>query len=145
MPVGLHSMSKINVDVHRTHMPALDGVRGIAISLVFIFHAVRFFPPPGGPISRFAFGAMQQGWVGVDLFFVLSGFLITSTLIATKRDAYYFRKFYVRRALRIFPLYYAFLAVVAFAFLLSPSFSDAHRDLRDAQPFFWLYMAGPSA
>ena len=109
-------------------IPALDGLRGCAIVLVILFHAnVWFggeFGGPGGVLSL-VFGA---GWIGVDLFFVLSGFLITRLLLEDRvredRSAF-FRKFYLRRALRIFPLYYGFLLL----YLLLPRselFNNAH-------------------
>ena len=79
----------------RRHIPALDGIRGIAILLVMVFHA----------------GKMSAGWLGVDLFFVLSGFLITGILVRAKLAPRYFRNFIGRRVLRIFPPYYAYLLV----------------------------------
>ncbi len=86
--------------------PALEGLRGIAIIAVIIYH-------------NFPYGDSLFGWLGVDLFFVLSGFLITSILfksVNAEKPTTYFKKFYIRRALRIFPLYYLFL--FAFLFLL---------------------------
>src|SRR5579862_7894518 len=84
-----------------THYPALDGLRGVAILSVMVEHLAPRLLAGGG-------------WVGVDLFFVLSGFLITGVLLDGKDDPHRGRTFYVRRALRIFPLYYATLALITF-------------------------------
>ncbi|HVL66369.1 MAG TPA: acyltransferase [Vicinamibacterales bacterium] len=88
-------------------IPALDGVRGVAILLVILFHHTLMRPET--TVDRVFVGLARLGWSGVDLFFVLSGFLITGLLLDSKGAPHYYRNFYVRRALRIFPLYYAFL------------------------------------
>jgi peptidoglycan/LPS O-acetylase OafA/YrhL len=98
----------------RTHIPELDGVRGIAILAVMVFHFGLCYPST--PRNLLA-SAIRLGWSGVDLFFVLSGFLITTILIGTKSDPRFFRNFYIRRGLRILPLYYAYIFFFAFAFL----------------------------
>lgn len=89
---------------------ALDGVRGLAILLVLLRHSVVFgdFSPQSQWDAYFNAGA-KASWVGVDLFFVLSGFLITGILYETRQDRHYFRTFYIRRTLRIVPVYYGFL------------------------------------
>lgn len=89
------------------HIKSLDGLRAVAVLMVLAIHLWRF--PEGHDVINAIAGA---GWIGVDLFFVLSGFLITRILFATKTGPGYFRNFYARRSLRIFPVYYAFLIVV---------------------------------
>ena len=84
----------------RPYFPALDGVRAIAALMVFVFH----FFQAHGQNSRFFLGQ-----TGVDLFFVLSGFLITMILLETRNREHAFSSFYTRRALRIFPLYFGYL------------------------------------
>jgi peptidoglycan/LPS O-acetylase OafA/YrhL len=87
----------------RPYYPALDGLRGVAILMVFFSHYGMFLANPK---------IFKVMWVGVDLFFVLSGFLITGILYDSKARPRYFRDFYIRRSLRIFPLYYGFFLVV---------------------------------
>lgn len=92
-------------------MPALDGVRGIAILLVMIFHFAIGPARPDAWIERGYLAIAEAGWIGVSVFFVLSGFLITGILYDAKGSDGYFRRFWARRALRIFPLYFGFLVV----------------------------------
>lgn len=95
------------------HVRALDGIRGLAVILVFIYHVSTFFPtltPSAALLHRIA----APCWVGVDLFFVLSGYLITGVLLRAKNADNYYQVFYARRVLRILPLYF----VVMFASML---------------------------
>jgi peptidoglycan/LPS O-acetylase OafA/YrhL len=109
-------------------MPALDGVRGLAILAVMVFH----FRAPELP--RWAAAAPGLGWAGVDLFFVLSGFLITGILLDTRDSPRCLPVFWMRRILRIFPLYFAALALLL---ALSPtSWLPAEADRR----YYWLYL-----
>ncbi len=94
----------------------LDGLRGIAILMVMVH---RFWPRPGIGLAADVAGA---GWIGVDLFFVISGFLIAGILLDTRGEAGYFRNFYARRVLRIFPLYYLFVGIVWIVFAGNPAF-----------------------
>ena len=99
----------------RPVMPELDSVRGIAITGVLLLHAFYWqyssFQFSGLP--RLFMLATAPGWLGVNLFFVLSGFLITGILLDSKEKPQYFRRFYIRRALRILPAYYLLLILLA--------------------------------
>jgi peptidoglycan/LPS O-acetylase OafA/YrhL len=112
-------------------IPQLDAVRGIAILLVIIHNTDSFPSLHLGVISAY-------GWMGVDLFFVLSGFLITGILLEAKQSEGYFKKFYARRCLRIWPLYYCLLI---FMFLIVPHLrpSDAHTIFEKSSPW-WAYL-----
>lgn len=131
-----------SLDVTRKSTPTrlreLDGLRGIAILLVTLKHlavnAIFFTKATHAGISvpmRYERRIFDAGWMGVDLFFVLSGFLITGILVDTAGHVHYYRNFIVRRALRIFPLYYAFLIIVLIA---SPSMA------RDDVAWFLVYL-----
>jgi peptidoglycan/LPS O-acetylase OafA/YrhL len=121
------------------HMPALDGVRGLAILMVLVFHFVGNTLPTS-PVERAIVGVTNYGSYGVELFFVLSGFLITGILYDTQNKLHYFRNFYMRRFLRIFPLYYGVLALVFFVAPLIPLLRGPTLDyLVDRQAWAWLY------
>lgn len=126
----------------RGHMPTLDGMRGIAVLAVMAFHFSEFSGISASTVALGAWhGISSAGWIGVDLFFVLSGFLITGILYDSKGEAGYFRTFYTRRALRIFPLYYGVLAVF---FLLLPLLfpaSDAVRANTSSQVWYWTHLS----
>lgn len=127
-----------------SHIPALDGLRGIAILLVLVFHFDRYgngLPFPSVLADTIFMKFSQAGWMGVDLFFVLSGFLITGILYDSKESDHYFRNFYARRCLRIFPLYYA--ALVLFLIILPWLFS-AHAGLQSIKEnafWYWTYLS----
>lgn len=103
----------------RTYVPALDGYRAIAVLAVMLFHT---------NLPMFALG-----WAGVPLFFVLSGYLITGILIDSRASVNFFRTFYGRRVLRIFPAYYLMLLLgLAYAWITHHPFSDA--------PWYFAYL-----
>lgn len=91
----------------RSQVSSLDGVRGIAIVMVLAIHLELFRAVPGSSsLMLHIRDLFWAGWSGVDLFFVLSGFLITGILLDAIGGKRYFQTFYMRRVLRIFPLYY---------------------------------------
>jgi peptidoglycan/LPS O-acetylase OafA/YrhL len=118
------------------HLPALDGVRGLAILLVLAHNLNLLEGNPSGPLRAVSL-AMDLGWIGVQLFFVLSGFLITGILLDTRKADNYWRAFLGRRALRILPLYYAtlFAAFVVAPLLGHPAPGAEH------QAWLWAYLA----
>jgi len=134
---------------------ALDGLRGLAILLVLAFH-IFSRERRGLPVLDWFFELLGAGWIGVDLFFVLSGFLITGILLESRGQAGYLTGFYGRRVLRIFPLYYGCAAVVflVIARLPIPKPIGFYR-LHAEQVWVWLYatnifssmtgLIGPSA
>lgn len=119
------------------YLPQLDGLRGIAILGVLLFHFDS--ANVGWAGLSFHVGAFDLGWTGVTLFFVLSGYLITGILLAAKGAPHYFRDFYARRALRIFPAYYAML-LLAFALANTLSALDTAGAGRE-WPFYVFYVS----
>jgi peptidoglycan/LPS O-acetylase OafA/YrhL len=116
----------------KPHNRALDGLRFFAFLLVFFFHALQWSPWGNLPIIRF-------GFLGVPIFFVLSGFLIGGILLDLKDKvrpgfglAAKLKTFYVRRALRIFPVYYLFIGILALLMVLNGGIHPVARD-----SFFW--------
>jgi peptidoglycan/LPS O-acetylase OafA/YrhL len=97
---------------------ALDGVRGLAIAMVLLYHAFSWSMGTSGWgwFPTLVERATRPGWLGVDLFFVLSGFLITGILLDSRDERFYFRNFYARRALRILPLFSLTLLAVFLAY-----------------------------
>jgi peptidoglycan/LPS O-acetylase OafA/YrhL len=120
----------------RARVSELDGLRGIAILLVLVFH----FAPASGPLHPLAH-LFQVGWIGVDLFFVLSGYLITGILLDSAGRPHYYRNFIVRRSLRIFPLYYVCLLLYGYlAFYPSPVHWSEFLGVGDAR--WYLFYVG---
>ena len=119
----------------------LDGLRGLAITAVMACHLLGF-PRGTAPVAAIDRGlgfATGLGWMGVDLFFVLSGFLITGILADSKGAPGYFRTFYARRTVRILPLYYLYL-IVAFHALPLAGRADFHVPGDAPQWPWWAYI-----
>jgi peptidoglycan/LPS O-acetylase OafA/YrhL len=123
---------------HSERFQPLDGIRGLAILMVLAVHSFNYSGP--SPLGRALDSVARAGWMGVTLFFVLSGFLITGILLDTRDRQHFLRDFYARRALRIFPLYFAFLAVYLFVVPWIPYASDRLPQPRTAL-YYWTYLA----
>lgn len=122
------------------HFAALDGLRGLAILMVMLHH-FEWLLPARSALGNLVKGIMYTGWSGVDLFFVLSGFLITGILIDTRDSVNYFSSFYVRRMLRIFPLYYSVLgSIVIFASIAQQPWLERFMPLASDRPFYFVYL-----
>jgi peptidoglycan/LPS O-acetylase OafA/YrhL len=104
------ALSTDSADITR-YRRDLDGLRGVAIFLVVFHHYVNAaLKPASGSVVYYLMIPGRLAWTGVDLFFILSGYLVGGTLIANRNSPVFFRTFYVRRACRIFPLYFAVVA-----------------------------------
>lgn len=135
-------LPNVRAEEQSARIPALDGVRGIAILTVLLGHLTDYGGMhPVAAIDRLYHHIALLGGLGVDLFFVLSGFLITGILLDAKDAPHYVRNFYVRRILRIFPLYYAFLFIV---FVIAPWAGWTTPALAATLPdqgWYWGYLA----
>jgi peptidoglycan/LPS O-acetylase OafA/YrhL len=121
----------MEIPTRMTRIRQLDSVRGLAVLMV-LMHNTDIYP------SLHLGLIVNNGWMGVDLFFVLSGFLITGILVDTKKSSGYFENFYVRRCLRILPLYYT---VLFFMFVVVPLLrpSDAQSVFGARSAPWWAY------
>src|SRR2546426_3790254 len=140
--LGVPPATVVGAPARGDHMPALDGLRGFAMLLVFLNHAIALPLEPAttridAAVHVIAYGA---GWTAIDLFFVLSGFLITGILLDTQGQPRWWPNFVVRRVLRIFPLYFGALTVL---FVLLPRlvhWSEPQFDTLQAnQTWYWTY------
>lgn len=124
-------------DFFRGKIPALDGVRGLAVLMVLLSH----FLLKDFWANEKHFVLAQAGWLGVDLFFVLSGFLITGILLESRHSKNYWSSFYKRRVLRIFPLYFF---VVTVTWLTVIFIEKAPDRLRGYDSFVWFFTFTPN-
>jgi peptidoglycan/LPS O-acetylase OafA/YrhL len=135
----MHPVTQGRLSDTTRHIPALDGFRALAILLV-IPHNVYLFDTIRGWLVPFAW-ISSAGWVGVQLFFVLSGFLITRNLLDSRDASNYYSAFFGRRILRIFPLYFL---VLTFFLLVLPQLVDLSANIRDSyanQVWLWLFLS----
>jgi peptidoglycan/LPS O-acetylase OafA/YrhL len=118
----------------------LDGLRGLSVIFVVLYHYTYVFftnPQITGGLHNF-YSFLHWGWIGVDLFFVLSGFLITRILLNSKGSKSYFKNFYIRRGLRIFPLYYGVL-ILYFIILPLVGRPIVTLGINHQQIYLWTY------
>jgi peptidoglycan/LPS O-acetylase OafA/YrhL len=119
---------------------ALDGLRGIAI-LVYACHNL-YAGPASTPVQGAVWFTLRSGWIGVNLFFVLTGYLTTGTLCDTKAVDPGYRRYYIRRLLRIVPLYYLFLLLwLLAAARLGTYAAEEVASLRANQGWYWGFLA----
>ncbi|MGD0389021.1 MAG: acyltransferase [Tepidisphaeraceae bacterium] len=132
-------MGSIDSPLSRPHVPALDGMRGLAILAIIVLHFGELCGQTTAA-QRAWHTLLSPLWMGVDLFFVLSGFLITRILLAAKGKPRFFFNFYGRRTVRIFPLYYGVLLGI---FVILPLIRPGRPapELRAQQVWFWTYLS----
>jgi peptidoglycan/LPS O-acetylase OafA/YrhL len=122
------------------HIPALDGFRGLAVLMVMALHFLAG-QPSSGWVSGIVVRLAEFGGFGVELFFILSGFLITGILWDTKDNPNFFRNFYIRRCLRIMPLYYGVFIVIFLILRHIPYFQGPTMNtLVEHQAWGWSYL-----
>jgi peptidoglycan/LPS O-acetylase OafA/YrhL len=124
-----------------TRNAALDGIRAIAILLVIAHNAGSVVGGAEGIAMKLWTVVSNAGWIGVQLFFALSGFLITRILLQSKGAEGWLRSFYVRRVLRIVPLYYALLVFVFLIVPHVPFFAPLHNPGTRSGLWFWSYLS----
>jgi peptidoglycan/LPS O-acetylase OafA/YrhL len=125
------------------HIPILDGIRAYAVLLVCFAHFFQVneinLYKSSKILGVLFFKLSQIGLTGVELFFLLSGFLITGILLESKKSSKYFTTFYARRFLRIFPLYYAVLAISFFVLPFLIHMDAAGKEIIRNQGWLWTY------
>ena len=127
-----------NRPIYRGYIAELEGFRAYGMTIIVLAHAW-----PGG--SYLIGRTLQLGWALMDTFFVLSGFLIAGILLDTRMRPDYFRSYYIRRCLRIFPVYYAVITIVTAVVIFSGSLPTMVKDWGSPWWFF-VYLGNiPSA
>jgi len=141
MAAALTSAPARSIPHWSVRIPALDGLRGIAIAMVLLRHAIFGVSSVEGiethsRVLSALIGCGQLTWSGVDLFFVLSGFLIGGILLDSRSSARYYKAFFIRRAYRILPLYFVVVGLSLLPHLLA-EFSSARAAHTTPLPFPW--------
>lgn len=132
-----------NEQQNQGHIFELDGLKGVAILIIMLRHfyneelMLTGHPILGPVITKLAIA----GNYGVEIFFVLSGFLATQTLLKSKNESKYYIKFYTRRILRICPLYYGTLILIFYILPLIVTFDAAAKDISSRQIWLWIFLS----
>jgi peptidoglycan/LPS O-acetylase OafA/YrhL len=121
--------------IPRSRIPELDGLRGMAILAVWLGH--YFYVPSPGMFRILSSSWLSLGWSGVDLFFVLSGFLIGGILLDSRDSPGYYKSFYARRFFRIIPIYYAWIAGYILLVVIGGPLLRAHAHTGNVEGFDW--------
>lgn len=124
----------------RNRIPELDGIRGVAILIVIVWHFVNNKIYVVAPLSMFIQKITSFFWSGVDLFFILSGFLLGRILLQNKNSKNYFKTFYARRFFRIFPLYYLVLGIYMLLYFSIPNITEKIPSLFNNKIPLWSYV-----
>lgn len=123
------------------HAPALDGIRGLAVLWVIAHNTTDLLGAPrSGPFHLLAL-VTNTGWIGVQLFFALSGFLITRNLLDTQGATNYYSGFYARRTLRILPLYFLMLLLLLVVLPAMMTVPARLQSTVDHQLWLWLFVS----
>ena len=127
------------LDPASSHIKALDGIRGVAVLMVIAVHA--YYRGPNVSDLPWLQNLLIFGWTGVELFFVLSGFLITSLIKDEITHPYGVRNFFIKRASRIFPLYFGILIILLISsFAPAPKIvADSLNNYRDNFAIYWIF------
>jgi peptidoglycan/LPS O-acetylase OafA/YrhL len=131
----------VDVPLSARRFPAADGVRGLAILVVLVHNSAFVERSSTALLLKLTTAITATGWTGVELFFVLSGFLISGILVDSVGAPRYFRNFYIRRVLRIFPLYYSVLFVALFVVPHIASVPAWTAVARKNQWWYWGYLS----
>ena len=138
-PAGLNDSLDTQPVATSKHIPELDGVRGLAILVVTLYRFSRDLPTDTR-LGAVLHDALTLGSRGVELFFVLSGFLITGVLLDAKSSRHRYRNFFARRSLRIFPLYFTALAAFVVIFPLTLGDRNPFEKATEQQFYLWTYL-----
>lgn len=126
-------MPTASKSVSGSRLLELDGLRGFAVLIVVLLHYFHRVMAPATPAYKHFQVIFRLGWTGVDLFFILSGFLIGGILLDARSSPTYFRTFYIRRFFRIIPIYYlwilTYIAIAVFGGRLVTQYSNSHHAL----------------